>query len=212
MIQKEYSGKGGTAMVVSDSFGKWLRERRTELGMTQQQLAGKMFVSIALVSYWENGHRTPDVAMLSRLAACLEVPDAELLAAMQENDAPPTVILVDDEKIILNGGLATLHEALPDAQIAGFLTAAETLRFARENQVDVAFLDIELRSGSGLTLAKKLREINPKVNIIFLTSYREYALDAWELDSSGYLLKPLTVEHVLHEMSVLRFPVRGMRT
>ncbi len=198
-------------MVISDSFGKWLKERRTVLGMTQQQLAGKMFVSIALVSYWENGHRTPDVGTLGRLASCLEVSEAELLAAMQESDVPPTVILVDDEKIILSGGLGTLREALPDAEIAGFATAGEALRFAHENQVDVAFLDIELRSGSGLTLAKELRKINPKINIIFLTSYREYALDAWELDSSGYILKPLTVERVLHEMSVLRYPPRGIR-
>ena len=200
-----------TAMVVSDSFGKWLRERRTQLGMTQQELAGRMFVSIALVSYWENGHRTPDVAMFSRLAACLKVSNAELLAAVQDDDTPPTVILVDDEKIILNGSLSTLREALPDAQIEGFLTAAEALRFTRENPVDVAFLDIELRSGNGIALAKELREINPKINIIFLTSYREYALEAWELDSSGYLLKPLTVERVQHEMSVLRYPVRGMK-
>ena len=198
-------------MVVSDSFGKWLRERRTQLGMTQQELAGRMFVSIALVSYWENGHRTPDVAMFSRLAACLKVSDAELLAAVQDDDTPPTVILVDDEKIILDGSLSTLREALPDAQIEGFLTAAEALRFTRENPVDVAFLDIELRSGNGIALAKELREINPKINIIFLTSYREYALEAWELDSSGYLLKPLTVERVRHEMSVLRYPVRGMK-
>ena len=198
-------------MVASDSFGKWLRERRTQLGMTQQELAGRMFVSIALVSYWENGHRTPDVAMFSRIAACLKVSNAELLAAVQDDDTPPTVILVDDEKIILNGSLSTLREALPDAQIEGFLTAAEALRFTRENPVDVAFLDIELRSGNGIALAKELREINPKINIIFLTSYREYALEAWELDSSGYLLKPLTVERVRHEMSVLRYPVRGKK-
>lgn len=198
-------------MVVSNSFGRWLRERRTELGMTQQQLAGKMFVSIALVSYWENGRRMPDVAMLSHLARCLKVSNATLLEAMQEAETMPVVILVDDEKIILNGGLATLRKTLPEAQIEGFSTAKDALCFARASQVDVAFLDIELRSGSGLKLAKDLIAINPKVNIIFLTSYREYALDAWELDSSGYLLKPLTEEQVLHEISVLRYPVRGLR-
>ena len=39
---------------------------------------------------------------------------------------------------------------------------------------------------------------------------REYAMDAWELGVSGYILKPLTLERVKQELSVLRFPVHGL--
>ena len=198
-------------MATSETFGAWLRKRRTELGMTQQQLAGKMFVSIALVSYWENGRRTPDIAILSELATCLQVSDAELLDALRGGTEKPTVILVDDEGVNLAGAHRVLLEALPEAEISAFASAKEALAFAGEQSVDIAFLDIELRGGSGLELAQKLLSLNPRLNVIFLTSYREYALGAWELGGSGYILKPLTVERVQKELSTLRYPVRGLK-
>ena len=198
-------------MATDKSFGAWLRKRRTELGMTQQQLAGKMFVSIALVSYWENGRRTPDIAILSEMAGCLQVSDAELLDALRGGAEKPTVILVDDEGVNLAGAHRVLLEALPEAEIAAFASAKEALAFAGEQSVDIAFLDIELRGGSGLELAQKLLSLNPRLNVIFLTSYREYALEAWELGGSGYILKPLTVERVQKELATLRYPVRGLK-
>ena len=198
-------------MATDKNFGAWLRKRRTELGMTQQQLAGKMFVSIALVSYWENGRRTPDIAILSEMAGCLQVSDAELLDALRGGAEKPTVILVDDEGVNLAGAHRVLLEALPEAEISAFASAKEALAFAGEQSVDIAFLDIELRGGSGLELAQKLLSLNPRLNVIFLTSYREYALEAWELGGSGYILKPLTVERVQKELATLRYPVRGLK-
>ena len=198
-------------MATDKSFGAWLRKRRTELGMTQQQLAGKMFVSIALVSYWENGRRTPDIAILSEMAGCLQVSDAELLDALRGGAEKPTVILVDDEGVNLAGAHRVLLETLPEAEISAFASAKEALAFAGEQSVDIAFLDIELRGGSGLELAQKLLSLNPRLNVIFLTSYREYALEAWELGGSGYILKPLTVERVQKELATLRYPVRGLK-
>ncbi|MBQ7144924.1 MAG: two-component system response regulator, partial [Oscillospiraceae bacterium] len=62
-----------------------------------------------------------------------------------------------------------------------------------------------------LELAQKLLSLNPRLNVIFLTSYREYALEAWELGGSGYILKPLTVERVQKELATLRYPVRGLK-
>ena len=197
-------------MAASETFGSWLRERRSSLRMTQQQLAKKMFVSTALVSYWENDRRIPDVAMLGHFADCLGVTDAELLPEIRGQNIVPTVMLVDDEKIILKGALRTLSAAMPEAKIYGFSTVDEAIRFAADNRIDIAFLDIELRRGSGLALAEELRRMHPKVNVIFLTSYREYAMDAWELGVSGYILKPLTLERVKQELSVLRFPVHGL--
>lgn len=54
-------------------------------------------------------------------------------------------------------------------------------------------------------LGKRLKALYPKLNIVIITGHQEYALDAFGLDASGYLLKPLTQEAVAHQLSVLRF-------
>ena len=74
----------------------------------------------------------------------------------------------------------------------------------------MAFLDIELHADSGLHLAEQLRQLNPQTNVIFVTSYAQYAGDAWSLHASGFLSKPLKTEKILQEISNLRYPVRGL--
>ena len=60
---------------------------------------------------------------------------------------------------------------------------------------------------TGVELAKKLKDINPQINIIFATGFSEYAKDAIDLRSSGYLMKPITAAAVKVEMENLRHPV-----
>ena len=93
----------------------------------------------------------------------------------------------------------------------GFSGAEETLTFARLNHVAVAFLDIELYGEDGMRLAEALIELQPRINIIFLTSHTEYMANAFELHCSGYVMKPLTPEKISHELRHLRFPVRGLK-
>jgi len=197
-------------MIISEEFGRWLRDQRTRLGLTQQQLADRMFVSHVAISHWENGKRLPDISTLTRLANCLGVSDTDILNIMHEPFDPPTVILVDDEKIILTGSLHVLEEVMPDIQVFAFSTAEKALEFARANQVDVAFLDIELSGENGLALADQLMELNPLLNIIYVTAYPEYMSNAWLQNASGYVMKPLTVERVTKELQNLRHPVRGL--
>ena len=58
---------------------------------------------------------------------------------------------------------------------------------------------------SGINLAKKLKKINPLVNIIFVTAFDNYALDAYKLHASGYVLKPVSVEKIKKELDGLRY-------
>jgi len=197
-------------MNVSEEFGRWLREQRSRLGLTQQQLADRMFVSHVAISHWENGKRLPDIGTLTRLAQCLGVSDAELLAAIREPGDPPTVILVDDERIILTGSLHVVSEAMPDAQVFAFSDPAEAMDFAKSNDIDIAFLDIELSGDNGLALADRLLALHPNMNVIYVTAYPEYMGNAWLQNASGYVIKPLTVERVLKELQNLRHPVRGL--
>ena len=115
-------------------------------------------------------------------------------------------ITVDDRELIVTLMLGILQKLDPGGSHFGSCDAQEALRQATQFPPDVAFLDVEIPGEiNGLELGKKLKELYPKLNIVIITGYREYAMDAFELDASGYLLKPLTQEAVAHQLSVLRF-------
>ena len=64
-------------------------------------------------------------------------------------------------------------------------------------------------TASGLDLCRTLLEINPRTNIVFLTAYPDYSLDAWKTEASGFMVKPLTPEGVKEQLKKLRYPFRA---
>ena len=190
---------------MNPTFANVLRKIRTEKGLSQQALADKLFVTQSTVARWESGSRVPDTLMTTRLATILGV-DVSLLFTAAESDASPNVILVDDMKLILVDGLPVLEEVMPNANVIGFTNAEETMEYAKNNPVSLAFLDIELRNTSGLDLCRDLLAINPRTNVVYLTAYSDYSLDAWSTGASGFMLKPLTPEGVLQQLKNLRYP------
>ena len=117
------------------------------------------------------------------------------------------VIVVDDEPIILQGEMNIIQACEQVTEIYGFLTASEAIRFAEENRIDIAFLDSEIPGIGGSALAKKLKALQPCVNVIFATAYGEYTDVAMKMHASGYILKPMRREQVLAELQDLRYPV-----
>lgn len=82
-------------------------------------------------------------------------------------------------------------------KVAGaFADPQEALAYVAENDVDVAFLDIEMHGPSGMTLAKNMRAENPNIIVIFVTAYDQYAIEAFEADALDYVLKPLTADRL----------------
>ena len=193
-------------------FAQTLRRLREERGLSQTQLGKQLFVNNSTVTRWESGSRLPDAAMLARLSKVLEVDVSVLLSAVNESDETPNVIMVDDSKIILSEGLAVLGEVMPHATITGFIWPTEAIEYAKMNRVPLAFLDIELGTANGLDLSRTLLEINPRTNIVFLTAYADYSLDAWKTEASGFLLKPLTAEDVKEQLKKLRYPFAARGT
>ena len=117
-------------------------------------------------------------------------------------------LLVDDEKLQLQKLEDEVKEAAAGNELHCFNNPVEALQFAENNpDIDVAFLDIEMPEINGVELAKRLKEIEPTVNIIFVTGYAEYALDAYSLHASGYLTKPVNSQEIAAELSDLRFPM-----
>ena len=120
------------------------------------------------------------------------------------------IIAVDDEPLALGLLVRSIQEACPTAQISKFQSGNEALQFLESNRCDVAFLDIHMRGIDGLTLAKKVKDLNPQCNLIFATGYSEYAADALSLHASGYIIKPVSPDAIQRELQDLRHPVAAL--
>ena len=121
------------------------------------------------------------------------------------------VIAVDDERFALENLADSIRQASPNAQIHPFRYPEDALDFAKENDLDVAFLDVEMVGMNGVELAERLKLYHPDVNIIFSTGYGHYRDAAFDLHASGYLTKPITPEKVKKELDNLRRPVQDSK-
>lgn len=121
-------------------------------------------------------------------------------------------IVVEDERIILNGTVEQLRAMGRFSSVAGFDRPLAALDHAKSEAssgraIDIAFVDVEMTDMDGISLARELAKIYPKLNIIFVTAYRDYAVEAFSVDASGYVLKPLTDEQITRALDHLRWPV-----
>lgn len=189
-------------------FADTLKKLRAEKGLSQHTLAEKMYVTKGTVSRWETGNCLPDASMIYRLSEVLGV-DINILLSAAQSDENPVVIMVDDNKIILNGGLPIIEEVMPNAIVTGFTKPSESVEYAKTNSVVLAFLDIEMGNISGLDVCRQLLEINPRTNVVYLTAFKEYSFDAWSTGACGFMLKPITVEGVREQLDRLRYPIGG---
>ena len=129
------------------TFAENLKRLRTEKGLSQRELAEKIYVTRAAVARWENGSRLPDAMIISRLAKCLDTDSDALISSVLASEEAPNVIMVDDRKIFLSGALPILEEVMPNAIITGFTRPSEAIEYAKTNLVALAFLDIRLMRG-----------------------------------------------------------------
>ena len=116
-------------------------------------------------------------------------------------------IAVDDEALMLGALVAAIEESSDISAVTKFSDCEEALEFVRSNAIDVAFLDINMRGMGGLALAEKILKTRPNCKIVFCTGYEEYAIPAFKLHASGYLMKPISAEDVQVEID----NIKGMR-
>ena len=113
-------------------------------------------------------------------------------------------IAVDDEIYMLE----TLQEAVSASadieSVEAFSSCSAALAYATEHPIDIAFLDINMRGIGGLGLAEKLAALQPGCRIVFCTGHEEYAVSAFQLHVSGYLMKPITPEAVQKEIDHIK--------
>ena len=108
------------------------------------------------------------------------------------------VVIVDDEPLALD----RLHRMVE--KLSGYNVVAkasngiQAIELANKHEPDIMLLDVRMPGMDGLTAAKKISEMPDPPAIIFCTAYGEYALEAFEAQAVGYLLKPVTLEK-LHD-------------
>ena len=117
------------------------------------------------------------------------------------------ILLVDDEITALKDLERVMKRAVEDAEIDKTDDSEDAVRLCRENAYDVAFLDINMPGKDGLTLAKEFKSLRPMINIVMVTAYPQYALDAVKIYVSDYILKPAMVNDVRNAIANLRDPV-----
>lgn len=115
------------------------------------------------------------------------------------------ILAVDDKTMPRKVLVRAITEAAPDAEVVACGSASEVLALPDVTTFDVAFLDIDMPGRNGVELARELKRLNPRINIVFATGFGEYMADAFSLHSSGYLMKPVTTEAVAAELENLRY-------
>ena len=111
-----------------------------------------------------------------------------------------TAICVDDDSFALDQLTAACRDCAQFGVIKGFASGADALRWLEAASADVALLDIQLGDMDGLQLAARIKERCPGAAVVFVTGFGGYALDAFALHASGYLLKPPAPERLRAEL------------
>lgn len=105
------------------------------------------------------------------------------------------IVICDDEEMMLRINEVYISEIAKkrniDVDIKCFESGEAVLEFAKHHRVDIAFLDINMNTISGISTAVQLKKTNNDIVTIFITGHAEFALDAFEVEAIGYLVKPV---------------------
>lgn len=103
------------------------------------------------------------------------------------------IAVCDDEELFRIEFKSVLDKVLINAEydIDTFSGGSSLYEAFLKNPFDLVFLDIEMPGIDGITLAKRLRAVSENVQIVFLTSHIEYALEGYEVNALRYLVKPV---------------------
>lgn len=108
------------------------------------------------------------------------------------------IAIIDDEKPARSELRFLINEVSPDSTIKEFSSGEEVLEIIDKENYDLFCVDINLGDINGITLAKTIKKIYPKSEIVFATAYNNYADKAFEIEAMYYLLKPFSEDKVRH--------------
>lgn len=106
------------------------------------------------------------------------------------------IAAVDDEFHALER-FERMVSGMAELELCGLFDSGERLlSYLSENPLDVVFLDIEMPGTNGLQLSEQIQSLNEQIDIVFVTAFNQYAVEAFEVQAVDYILKPLTEERL----------------
>ena len=117
------------------------------------------------------------------------------------------IIILDNHKLIIKEIRRQVLSVLPAAKCVCFTKQREAIEHVKKNRVDVALLDVDMPGINGIEVAELMCQINPRLNIIFITGYPEYALQAFTVPVSDFIVKPVSEDALRASFQKLRFPL-----
>ena len=118
-------------------------------------------------------------------------------------------IAIDDRLLIAQQIKALMDEIDPEGSHYSGSDPIEMQRLAVDIKPDLMWLDIEMPGTDGLAMAAEIKSVLPDTNVVFVTGYPQYAVDAFGMHVSGFVVKPVTKERLINEIENLRNPVKG---
>jgi two-component system, LytTR family, response regulator len=113
-------------------------------------------------------------------------------------------LIVDDEELAVERIKMILNE-IAEIEIGHtFLNPWEAYEYAKMNPIDIAFLDISMPEINGMRLSSLLLHLNPSIDVVFVTGYDNYAVQAFEMSALDYLLKPVTAQRMSKTLDKIR--------
>ena len=117
----------------------------------------------------------------------------------------PDCVVAEDEALLRGELLALLAKAWPElAVVAACEDGGSALEAIGEHQPAVAFLDIRMPGLNGLEVASAAAEVSPATQVVFVTAYNQYAIDAFDRGAVDYLLKPIEPERLAETVKRLK--------
>jgi two-component SAPR family response regulator len=106
------------------------------------------------------------------------------------------IAAVDDEMHVLERFERMVSE-VKELELCGlFETGEQLFSYLEEYPIDAVFLDVEMPGINGLQLSEQILDLNENIDIIFVTAFNKYAVEAFELQAMDYIMKPLTEERL----------------
>ena len=118
-----------------------------------------------------------------------------------------TILIVDDEEYLRTDLADSLERVSPGNKLLFASDYYSAMEIINKEHIDIAFLDIQMPGKNGLTLAESIKRNDNRTNIVMVTAYSNYAVNAFRLFVSGYLLKPVMDNDLRDVLDNLRYPV-----
>lgn len=106
-------------------------------------------------------------------------------------------IIVDDEFLAREELKYFIQNYSKIDIVSEFSDGIEVLKFIQNNEIDVIFLDINIPSLDGVLLAQSISKFTKKPYIVFITAYKEHAVEAFEVEAFDYILKPYSESRIV---------------